>query len=368
MKFTPLYALHTALGAQMTEFAGWALPVLYSSVKEENAAVRERAGLFDVSHLGRIEVSGEEAATRLERLLMLRVSAIFPGKCEYGLMCNEAGGLLDDVIVYRLEETSFLLVVNAGPTAADLRWIRHYAEGAGVQVRERTREQFILALQGPAAQSILQKTCSTDLSTLRRMRWTPATVADFPVIISRTGYTGEDGFEIYGRAEDAARVWNVLLEVGRPGGLLPCGLAARDLCRLEAGNRLLGQDLDASSSPLEAGLEWAVHHDNEFAMGRGALILERIRRSRGEAARRWYGFTLEGNNLPRHRQSIWLENRQVGEVTSGNYSFILGRPIGAGYIEAGELAAGRAIEVEIRGKRLPARISKMPFIERGKTR
>jgi len=367
MKRTPLHEIHSARGAQMTEFAGWEMPLLYSSIKEENAAVRQRAGLFDLSHLGRIEVSGPEAAERLERILMLRVGAAFAGKCEYGLMCNEAGGILDDLIVFRLEENSFLLVVNAAQTRADLRWIRHYTEGAGVQVQERTAEQFLLALQGPAAQTALQKICPDDLSSLKRRRWLSSKIAGCPALISRTGYTGEDGFEIYGDAAHAEKVWGAILEAGKPEGVLPCGLGARDLCRLEAGNREMGQEMDASTSPLEAGLEGALHHDNENAVGRGALILERIRRSRGGDLRRWYGFLLEGSNIPRHSQSLWLESRQVGEVTSGNFSFILGKPIGAGYLEAAALAPGVEIEVEIHGRRVPARIAKMPFIKKGKT-
>ena len=365
MKRTPLFALQQSLGVQMTEYAGWEMPLVYSSVREENAAVRTAAGLFDVSHLGRIEVAGSEAATRLERLLMIRVNAMVPGKAEYGLMCNDAGGILDDLIIFKLEETSYLLVVNAATTAADLRWIRHYTAGAGVEVRDRTAEQFILALQGPAAQTILQPLCSAPLAKLRRLRYTPAQVAGLPALVSRSGYTGEDGFEIYGQAEDAPAVWNALIEAGAPAGLRPCGLAARDLCRLEAGNRLMGVDMDAATSPIEAGLEWAVQHDNEFAMGRGALILERIRRTRGDIMRRWYGFIMEDRTIPRHSQTIWLGNEQVGEVTSGNFSFILGHAIGAGYIEAGELAPETPIEIEIHGKRQPARIIELPFIKKG---
>ncbi len=367
MKRSPLYQSQAALGAQMTEFAGWEMPVLYSSVREENAAVRQRAGLFDVSHLGRLEVEGKGAASLLEKLLPLEALVLPPDRCAYSLMCNEAGGILDDLILLRLEQERFLLIVNAAQTRADTRWICYHRGTASIQLEDKTREGFALALQGPAAQQVLQRLCDSDLTKLRRMRWTRASVGGCSALISRTGYTGEDGFEIIGPSADAGKIWNTVLATGKADGVLPCGLAARDLCRLEAGNRLMGQDLDSSTSPLEAGLTWALEAANEQFVGRDALLYEEKRRTE-VGGRHWVAFTLEGNVLPRHAQTIYQGDREVGEVTSGNFSFVLGRPIGAGYIEGEELAAGTEIEVEIHGRRHPARVASLPLIKRKEKR
>lgn len=362
MKRSSLFEVQTRQRAQMADFAGWEMPLIFSSVRTENAAVRGQAGLFDISHLGRVELRGRRAAELVDTLTTARATTLAPDRCAYGLMLNQAGGILDDLIFLRLDDDCVLLIINAATRAADLRWMRYHAVQNGVNVVDVTETQFSVALQGPTAQAVLQKVCTDDLGALRRMRWMKTHVADRPVLLSRTGYTGEDGFEIIGTAEDGAVVWTAILGIGEEHGVLPCGLAARDLCRLEAGNRLMGQDMDASSSPLEVKLNWAVDSTNTAFIGYDALGEERTH----GIGRCWCGFVLEGHILPRHSQSIWRDGKPVGSVTSGNYSFLLDRPIGAGFIDGSDVSPGTEMGIEVHGHLQPARVVELPFIRRGK--
>jgi aminomethyltransferase len=364
MKHSPLFETQHALGAQMTDFAGWEMPVVYSSVREESLAVHQHAGLFDISHLGRIELTGAGCTQLLEQLLSVRAVDIAEDRCRYALLLNEAGGILDDLLFLRQEERRFLLIVNAATRAADLRWISYHAARYNVQVRDLTEEQFSLAVQGPSAQAILTQLCPDDLAMLKRMRWRNTSVAGVPALVSRTGYTGEDGFEIIGTAGAAETVWQALLSAGVPAGMLPCGLAARDLCRLEAGNRLMGVDMDASTSPVEAGLAWALDLNKENFIGRVAVETEIQRAGNDPVARRFCGLALEGHVLPRHGQTLWHVNRQVGKVTSGNYSFWLDHPIGAGYVQQQCAVPDTQVEIEMHNARQPARVVNLPFVAR----
>jgi aminomethyltransferase len=365
LRRTPLYDLHRKLGARLVPFAGFEMPVQYGSILAEHAAVRAAAGLFDVSHMGQIHLGGPGAVASAERLLSCPVASLRPGRVRYGLLCNEEGGVVDDVTVYRLAEDALMLCVNAANVEKDWRWVVRHAR-PDAKLRDRSAETALLALQGPAAAAILGPLGEPDLGALRRFACTEGRVAGRRALVSRTGYTGSDGFELYLDAGDGESVFAALLEAGRPHGCLPAGLGARDTLRLEAALPLYGHELDDTTSPLEAGLDRFVKLEAGGFLGAEAIA----RRREAGHPRQLAGFVVDGRGVAREGHGILHEGRRVGVVTSGAPSPTLGKPIGLGYVPPALAVPGTRIEIALRSGARPggaerivaAQIVKTPFV------
>jgi aminomethyltransferase len=337
------------------------MPLSYAGILAEHRAVRERAGLFDVSHMGQIHLSGRGALASVARLVTCAVASLRIGQVRYGLLCNEAGGAVDDVTLYRTAEDAFFLCANAANVEKDYRWIVRHA-APGTQVRDRSAEAALLALQGPASASVLAAVADLDPGALRRFSFRAGSVAGCAAILSRTGYTGEDGFELYCAAGDAAPLWGALLEAGRGAGVEPAGLGARDTLRLEAALPLYGHELDDETTPLEAGLDRFV----DLARG-GFLGADALRRQcDAGVARRLAGFVLEGRGVARAGHALAQQGAEVGRVTSGAPSPTLGKSIGLGYVPPALAAAGTRLDVVIRGQPVAARVVPTPFVTRAR--
>ncbi len=355
-KRTPFYDLHLAANAKMVDFAGWDMPLHYGSQLEEHHIVRKSAGLFDVSHMGVVDVHGDKSVEFLRYLVANNVDKIAEGKALYTCMLNEQGGVLDDLIIYRVANDFFRIVINAGRRVNDVEWMQKQAKPFNVQLTERT-DLVMLAIQGPEIKNLLTKWLSQEeAATLQALK--PFTfVALNDLFAARTGYTGEDGFEIIFPAKDAAKYWNALLQAG----IKPCGLGARDTLRLEAGLNLYGSDMDESVTPLESNLAWTVAMepaDRDF-IGRKAL--EKIQRD--GIKRRLVGLVLEGPGIIRNHQKVLTEQGGAGEVTSGGYSPTLSKSIALARVPAD---IGTTCTVEIRNKQIPAHVIKPPFVRQGK--
>ena len=355
-KRTPLYEVHRALGARIVPFAGFEMPVQYTSILEEHAAVRNAAGLFDVSHMGEIQLSGPGAVASVERLVSCPVASLQTGRVRYGLLCNEAGGVVDDVTVYRLADDALFLCVNASNIEKDYRWIVRHASG-DTRVEDRSDRFGLLALQGPASTAILSRVATLP-PAMKRFRFVEGSVAGVQALISHTGYTGSDGFELYVEAQDSVRVWNALLDAGRPLGLLPCGLGARDTLRLEAALPLYGHELDDTTSPLEAGLARFVKREAGGFLGAEAIE----RRAQAPATRALAGFVVEDRGIARAEYPILHGGERVGIVTSGAPSPTLGKSIGLGYVPPALAVPGTPIEIGIRERAVAARVVATPFL------
>jgi aminomethyltransferase len=361
LRRTPLYQIHVRLGARIVEFAGYQMPVQYDSIKAEHAAVRERVGLFDVSHMGQIHFSGPQAVASLERLVTCPVASLQPGRVRYGCLCNEDGGVVDDVTVYRISEDELFLCVNAANIEKDHRWIlEHAPESAGVE--NRSDATALLALQGPTAAPLLASLVDADLSRLRRFQFLLAKLAGHETTISRTGYTGSDGFELYLAAPAAEEVWRALHEAGERFGLTPAGLGARDTLRLEAALPLYGHELDETTSPLEARLDRFVKLDAGGFIGAQAI---RRRLQRGHE-RLLAGFILEGRGVARAGHAIARDGKEIGIVTSGAPSPTLGKSIGLGYVPPALTAIGSRLDVMVRGRTIEASVTQPPLVRAGK--
>ena len=334
----------------MVDFSGWDMPLQYRSVREEQEAVRTATGLFDVSHMGRFELRGAGAGEFLQRLVTNDLARLQANRAQYGLLCRPDGGIVDDLIVYRLED-GWWLVVNAGNREKDADWIRQHAP-AGVDLVDRSDEWALLALQGPLAAGLLPAE-GIDLGAIPAFGIGSAAVAGVGTLLSRTGYTGEDGFELFVPADRAGAVWDVLLEAGAS----PCGLAARDVCRLEAGLRLYGADMDDRTNPYEAGLGWTVKLDKGDFVGREAL--RRIKEK--GPLRSLAGLACAGRTIPRHGSRVSLEGRDIGEVTSGTYSFWLGKGIAMASLEVAARPVGKRVAVEARSGDGTAEVVALPF-------
>lgn len=343
----------------MAPFAGWSLPTQYSGVMEEHRAVRRAAGLFDVSHMGEIEVTGPGSEAFLQSLTPNDVSKLAPGRAHYSGLLTEDGTYVDDLLVYRLGIAEFLLVVNAANREDDFAWVSERAP-ADVTVRDRSDDYALLALQGPAAVGILQPLCDTDLSALKYYRFAQGSVAGRPALVSRTGYTGEDGFELYVAPADASPIWDRLLETGEPSGLVPAGLGARDTLRLEACMALYGHEIDRQTTPFEAGLDWVVKLDAGEFLGRAALVRQRER----GPERKLVGFEVVARGIARQGHPVLIGGDVVGAVTSGTHSPTFEKALGMAYVPTAQALAGTEIEIEVRGRRLPAVIADMPFYRR----
>jgi aminomethyltransferase len=360
MKHTPLYESHVRAGARMVPFAGWEMPVQYTGVIEEVRATRERAGLFDVSHMGEFLIEGPGALAWLNGLTTNDVARLTPGRAQYSLLCLETGGIRDDILLYRLDDERYLMVVNAGNTAADWEWLSRHRV-AGVGLADVSKEFSLIAVQGPGAIGLLQPLASTELSPVRRFGFVEGEVAGVPCLISRTGYTGEDGFELFTRA-DPAGLWQALVTAGSTtgnGGLKaqPCGLGARDVLRLEAGNVLYGHEIGEDVNPLAAGLSWVIKLDKGPFIGADAI---RAVRDTGPAYR-LAGLTMRSRAIPRQGYSVLHEDEAVGEVTSGTFSPTLERPIGLAFVPAHLAAPDTSLAVEVRGRPEPAVVTALPF-------
>lgn len=355
MRETPLAALHAAAGARFVEFGGWRLPVQFSSIAEETRAARRDAALFDISHMGHLRLRGGPSRRAGRWLLTRDVSAIPPGCSAYALLCNDQGGILDDLFVMVEAEQAVRLVVNAANHQKDLAWMRERTSAFALEIEDLAGRTFGLALQGPRAEEILRAAgVAGDVPELFAT-FTRAAVGGADVLLSRTGYTGEDGFELFGDAPEAARAWQALSEAGRDRGLLPAGLGARDVLRQEMSYPLWGQDIDEKTTPLEARLSWAIEWGDDF-IGRDAI-------ASSLPARRRIALVVEGPGVARAGARVLDRGRQVGTVTSGTYSHNLGRAIGQAYITlAGGLGPGDAVDVEVRGRPVPARLMSLRLL------
>ncbi|MBI3757036.1 MAG: glycine cleavage system aminomethyltransferase GcvT [Deltaproteobacteria bacterium] len=360
-KRTPLYDTHRALGARIIEFGGWEMPVQYRGILAEHQAVRTQAGLFDLSHMGEIEIAGPRALEVCQELLITDVARVQLWQAQYSVLCYPDGGCVDDVIVYRIEQDRYLLCVNAANIDKDWQWITEHNRDRA-PLTNRSDEYALIAVQGPRARDIVQSLMPSDLSQLRRYWSAPGEVAGLHALVARTGYTGEDGFELFVSAADSVAVWNACTDAGQQHGLVPIGLGARDTLRLEAGLLLYGNDLDATTTPLEAGLQRLVRFDKAEFLSREALLRQQ---SQG-VTKQLVGLKMEVPGIPRHGYTLWSGEQQTGVVTSGTQSPTLGVGIALGYVSPVYATVGAAIEVEIRGKRTPARVTSLPFYSRSK--
>ncbi|GAC1472163.1 MAG: glycine cleavage system aminomethyltransferase GcvT [Chloroflexota bacterium] len=357
-KKTPLYQEHVGLGARIVPFAGYSMPLEYSGIIDEHRAVRNAAGLFDLSHMGEIRIAGPRAVQAVDGLVTNDIHGLESFQVRYSPMCYPDGGIVDDLLVYRYPN-HFMLVVNASNIQKDLAWITDHA-GPDVEIRNDSDDVALVAVQGPDAQAVLQPLTDVDLSGLGYYHFAVGNVASKAATVSRTGYTGEDGFELYVAADDATGVWGSLLKDRAATQIKPVGLGARDTLRLEAGYMLYGNDIDESTSPLEAGLGWTVKFNEDDFIGRTAL-----ERQKAEGTtRRMVAVEVEGRRIPRPHCTLWSDTRCIGELTSGTFSPTLNRGIGLGYVASDHARPGTDIQIEIRDQRHPARIARKPAYKR----
>ncbi len=358
---TPLYEQYKATGAKTIDFGGWDLPVQFSSIKEEHEAVRTKAGIFDVSHMGEIEVKGPNALTYLQALVTNDVAKIVDGQAQYTAMCYEDGGTVDDLLIYRKSETEYLLVINASNIEKDVAWMEQYLID-GVTIVNVSDHIAQLAIQGPLAEQILQKETRYNLSSIPFFRFADGVeVAGVRALVSRTGYTGEDGFELYCDADDAVQLWQALLEAGKDEGLVPCGLGARDTLRFEARLPLYGQELTKDISPLEAGIGFAVK------VGKNAEFIgkEALKREKEQGlTRKLVGIEMLEKGIPRTGYEVYADDKQIGFVTTGTQSPTLKKNVGLAMVDLAYTELGTEVDVQIRKKRLKAKVVKTPFYKR----
>src|SRR5256885_3362248 len=336
----------------MVDFGGWDLPQQYTSIRDEHFAVRQAAGLFDVSHMGRFRIHGDAAAAFMQGLVSNDVSTLVHGQAQYNLLCNEAGGIVDDLVVYRGSE-GFFVVVNASNREKDLAWFRDHAP-AGVEIEDRTFELGLIAFQGPRAQELIP---AEGLDDLAYFGFRTGDVAGVHALISRTGYTGEDGFELFIDATRIGEVWDAILEKGRAHGVLPAGLGARDATRLEAGLRLWGNDMDETVNAYEAGLGWTVKLDKGDFTGRAALA--KVKQEGPK--RRLIGLSLPAGSIPRHGAAVLKSGEKIGVVTSGTHSFFLGHPVALALVEVPSFRVGDSLAIDVRGREASAEVVRLPF-------
>ena len=358
---TPLLERHVALGARMVDYAGWLMPVQYAGIIEEHRAVRERAGLFDLSHMGELFVDGPDAGPALALALITDPPSLAVGRAHYSMICAPDGGIIDDLIVYRLGEEQYLVVANAANTAVVSDALAERLEGARVVLDDRSRDTALVAIQGPASRGILAPLTTADLGSLHYYAITEAAVAGVPALVARTGYTGEDGFELFVEWERAAEVWDAVAAAGSAAGLAPVGLGARDTLRLEAGMPLYGNELDRETDPFQAGLGRVVKLDRDADfVGRTALARVAAEGPR----RRLVGLAMRGRGIARHGYPVFVDGVETGHVTSGTQSPTLGIPIAMAYVAPGAAEAGTMLDVDIRGQRVSAEVVRLPFYTR----
>ena len=357
---TPLYASHEACGGKMVPFAGYLLPVQYGAgVIAEHMAVRTQAGLFDVSHMGEARVRGPRALEALQYLCTNDFSAMADGQVKYAVLCDEQGGAVDDILVYRCAQDDYLVVLNASNREKDVAWMQaHLLPGA--ELTDVSDSVAQVALQGPRAMEIVALLAPGPLPEKNYTFVPRGDVAGVPCLISRTGYTGEDGVELYCAPEDAPALWDALLAAGAPFGLIPCGLGARDTLRLEAAMPLYGHELSADITPLEAGLGFFVKPDKGDFVGRGALA------ARGEPTRKRAGLRMTGRGIAREDCAVYVGEKQIGRTTSGTHAPFLGYAVAMAMLDADAAVPGTQVEVDVRGRRIAAEVVKLPFYRRAK--
>jgi aminomethyltransferase len=358
VKTTPFTHLHAQAGARLIDFGGWNMPVQYSGVLEEHHTVRTAVGLFDVSHMGEVVVTGPQAVDYVQNLITNDINACAVNQAQYSAMCLPHGGIVDDLVIYRRGERDFLFCVNASNTDKDFAWMQQAAAGFDVSVENHSARYAQLALQGPKAEATLSALTRVALPEVTYYHFTTGEAAGAPMIIARTGYTGEDGFELFFDPSHAGSVWNAILEAGRPHGIRPIGLGARDTLRLEMKYALYGNDIDETTTPLEAGLGWVVKLNKDRFIGKQALLEQKEK----GVSRRLIGFELTERNVPRHGYRAMDESGQpIGTVTSGAISPSLSKPIGMAYLPLDRTTPGSRFAVEIRQKPVPAVVVKTPF-------
>ncbi len=363
LKRTPLYSEYKKLGAKTIDFGGWALPVQFSSIKDEHEATRTAAGLFDVSHMAEVMVEGPDSLAFLQKMLTNDVSKLEPGKAQYTIMCYENGGTVDDLIVYHLDEAKYLLVVNAANREKDFEWLKQHQDG-DVRIEDVSDEYVQLAVQGPRAEETLQTLTDTDLSSIKFFRFEQNVSlrgVEGGAVVSRTGYTGEDGFEIYLHASSGAELWQALLKAGEPFGLKPVGLGARDTLRFEANLALYGQELSADITPIEAGLNFAVKvkKDTDFI---GREVLKRQKEEGPE--RKLVGIEMIDKGIPRTNYDVLDDEKVIGFVTTGTQSPTLGKNVGLALLDKNYISEGTEVTVQVRKRRLKAKVVSTPFYKR----
>ena len=363
MQSTALASTHIALGARMVDFAGWSMPVQYRPILDEAKTVRSKAGLFDLGHMGRVKVHGRQAEAFLQRLQTNDVAAIPAGRIRYAMILNDQGLTQDDILVYRNPRNDgFFVVINAGNTARDLGIMRDVAKGFDVVVEDCTPSLGMIAIQGPLSQQITQRIAAGDLSQLKYYAWMETTVCGVPMTLSRTGYTGEDGFEVYVPTGNEQKVWDAFMAAGAADGLTAIGLGARDTLRHEAGMPLYGHEIDETTNPLEAGLDWAVKFNHDFV---GKAALEKVLAA-GGTGRKLVGLTSDAKRCPRQGYPVQKDGAKVGHVCSGNISPTLDTNIATAYVRADCSAPGTKLEFVVRDKSEPCVVVPTPFYKRAR--
>lgn len=357
---TPLYQTHVDLGGKIVDFAGWLLPIQYAGgITAEHIAVRTAAGLFDVSHMGELMLTGKEALLNVQKLMTNDLSGMYDGQVKYSPMCNDEGGIIDDLLVYKLNDEAYLLVVNASNRQKDANWIKGRIFGA-CAFEDLSPSYAQLALQGPKADKIIKKLCRGEELPVKYYSFTESMeVAGLPCLVSKTGYTGEDGYELYTAAENAVELWEALMRAGEEEGLIPCGLGARDTLRLEAGMPLYGHEMADDISPFEAGIGFFVKLDKEDFIGKKALETKK------EPTRIRVGLELLARGIARQGYAVLLDGEKIGEVTSGTMAPYLKKAVAMALAEKGRLGEGDRVNLEVRGRLLEAKLTKIPFYKKG---
>ena len=359
LKATPLLGLHKELGAKLVPFVGWNMPIQFAGVLSEHTCVRERVGLFDVSHMGEIEVKGKDAKKFLQFLLSNNVEKMFDGSILYSLMCYETGGVVDDLLAYRFSENHYFLCVNASNSDKDYDWIARHASSFNVNIKNISSETSQLALQGPDAKNVLQSLCDISLDDLSYYNFRKGMVNNVESLISRTGYTGEDGFELYLSPEKVSEVFRSLMEQGRSYGIQPIGLGARDTLRIEMGYPLYGNEIDNNPTPLDAGLGWVIKFDKGEFLGRGSLLKQK---EQGSPRRKLVGLKLLTRGVPRAHYQVFKNGESVGEVTSGTFSPTLNTGVGLCYVSSEYSDIGNHLDVKIRDQLVATEVIQLPFV------
>jgi len=358
LKNTALTSVHEGLGAKMVPFAGYNMPVLYTNLIQEHQAVRNAMGVFDVSHMGEVFVTGPNAYDLIQYITSNDVSTLYDGRVQYSCTPNDKGGIVDDLLVYRYNAEKYLLVINASNIDKDLAWMHKQNENFGAEIHNASEKYSLLAVQGPKATEALQTLTHTDLSAIEYYHFTDGQMAGLDCIISCTGYTGSGGFELYVNNADAEALWTAVMNAGEAFGVLPCGLGARDTLRLEKGFCLYGNDINDETSPIEAGLGWITKFNHPFIMSDHHLAIKE-----NKPSRKLVGFELVDRGIPRQHYPICnAEGTVIGEVTSGTQSPTLNKAIGLGYVPAELSKTGSEIFIEVRGKLLKAVVTKIPFL------
>ncbi len=360
MKQTPLYDHHKKLGAKMVEFGGWQMPVSYSGILKEHEAVRTKMGLFDVSHMGEVSVEGPDALAYLQWLTCNDLSLIKDGQCQYNLLMNPEGGVVDDIIIHRLADQNYFICVNASNTDKDYEWFLKQKKDFNIKIQNKSQDYAQIALQGPMAESFLRNFVSAELSGLSSFHFLETFLDGRKILLARTGYTGEDGFEIYCASGDAGLLWDFLLERGGPLGLVPCGLGCRDTLRLEMAYPLYGHELRDDIGPFQANLAWVVKLGKGDFMGRPVLLRQK---EEGVEHKR-VGFVMKDEGIARAEYPVFSKEEKIGWVMSGTYSPSLDKSIGCGYVRSSFSKVGTIFEIEIRGKKKLAEVVTTPFYKK----